>query len=251
MGTARRFVALLLTGSPTRARWRFYIRSTWRPLHALVFLLPWVLLYEVAAGQMMGGATGTLLAHTLVNRVLAWVGLVGAWLPAAVLVAVLLCEHIVRGDRWQVRWWALPWMLLESALLAVPLLVWSALLGPGSESSLTVWSARLVQGLGAALYEEFVFRLLLLTFLAWLLLQVVGLPRQVALIGAVGLGALVFAWCHFDPIGVDVFTWRAFWFRLVAGVYFGWLYAVRGLGIAAGAHAVYNALVVTMWVPGG
>jgi hypothetical protein len=40
------------------------------------------------------------------------------------------------------------------------------------------------------------------------------------------------------------FNWTEFGFRLLAGVYFAVIFAVRGIGITAGAHAFYDILAV-------
>jgi hypothetical protein len=42
----------------------------------------------------------------------------------------------------------------------------------------------------------------------------------------------------------DTFTVGKFVFRAIAGVYFAILYAVRGFGVTAGTHALYNIFAV-------
>jgi len=58
------------------------------------------------------------------------------------------------------------------------------------------------------------------------------------------VAGLLFAMCHFAPIGSDAFRWTSFWFRFVAGIYLGLVYVGRGIGSAAGAHAVFNVELV-------
>ena len=41
----------------------------------------------------------------------------------------------------------------------------------------------------------------------------------------------------------EAFTWFAFIFRWMAGVYFSWVFVTRGFGIAVGTHAAYDILV--------
>ena len=66
-----------------------------------------------------------------------------------------------------------------------------------------------------------------------------AVPRSSA--GAVS--ATVFAAAHnLGPYG-EPFHARAFLFRALAGLYFALLYALRGFGIAVGAHAGYDVLV--------
>jgi membrane protease YdiL (CAAX protease family) len=235
-----------LTGvfSASRSRrWRRYLRESRRPLHCLVFLAPWVLVYEVAARLPDDGhgPARDLFAHSVIQDLLGWFGLVGFWLPPVVLVATLLAWHRTRRDRWRVRWWVFPGMLLESLLLAVPLLALSALFEAAAQT-------RLIAALGAGIYEELVFRLLLISGLAWVLVETAQLGRRMALGVAVGLASLLFSLCHFEPVGPEPFAWRAFCFRLTAGVYLSLVFVRRGLGVSSGCHAGYNVLLA--WLRG-
>jgi hypothetical protein len=52
--------------------------------------------------------------------------------------------------------------------------------------------------------------------------------------------ATLFAWCHYQPVGLDVFAWSTFLVRLAAGAYLTLVFIWRGLGIAVGCHAAFN-----------
>ena len=41
----------------------------------------------------------------------------------------------------------------------------------------------------------------------------------------------------------EPFTWFAFIFRWMAGVFFAWVFVFRGFGVAVGTHAMYDILV--------
>ena len=43
--------------------------------------------------------------------------------------------------------------------------------------------------------------------------------------------------------GGYAFDWYSFTFRFIAGVFFAVVFVLRGFGIAAGAHALYDMLV--------
>jgi hypothetical protein len=187
-----------------------------------------------------------LLAHGMIQGLLAWFGLIGAWVPGSALIVVLLVWHIRRRDRWRVRVWVLPTMLAESLLLAIPLLVISGLFAPAPPAGAATVRAQLLIALGAGVYEELVFRLLLISALAWLVARLAHTHNLATVAVAVALAAAAFALCHFAPIGADPFRWRTFWFKLIAGTYLGVIFLGRGLGIAAGAHAAYNVLLVAL-----
>jgi len=224
-----------------RWRRRRYVRTTRRPLQSLLFLVPWVLAHEIGVRWTSDGqhAPGDLLAYGVIENLLGWFGFVGSWLPPVVLVASLLIWHRRCGERWHVRWAVLPVMLVESLALAIPLLALSALFEAPPR-------ARWLDALGAGLYEELVFRLLLISGLTWLLVEVFRLRRPPALGLAVALSALIFALCHFEPLGSEWLAWKPFWFRVAAGLYLAALFLGRGFGISSGCHVAYNILL--MWL---
>jgi len=226
----------------SRKRWRRYAREARRPLHALLLVLPLAIIYEFFDGPATSveGKHG-LVAYGLVADLLAWVGLASAWVPPASLAATLILWQRWSGQRWRVRWWVLPTMVLESALLAVPLWVLSALFAAPPP-------ARLVDAFGAGIYEEFVFRLILISFVTWLLVELARLRRDVALWVSVGLATIVFALCHFSPLGAAAWSWQRLVFTLAAGVYLALIFLGRGFGIAVGAHVTYNMLLVCLSV---
>jgi membrane protease YdiL (CAAX protease family) len=98
--------------------------------------------------------------------------------------------------------------------------------------------------LGAGLYEELLFRVLLVSGLLMLARRVLGFGTTLANTFAVVLGALIFSAFHYvgpygDPLRLDSFV-----FRSIAGVAFSALYVFRGFGITAWTHALYDVLVL-------
>ncbi len=241
--------AALLTPQ-MRRRWERYAVESRRPLVSLAFLLPLVLLYEYAAAGVLraGGPGRELLVHNRIHGVLSWFGIVGVWVPVVVLVASLLVWHGLRRERWRVRPNVLPIMVGESAVLTVPLLVLSALFHPALPGAGVEVRAQLVRALGAGIYEELVFRLLLIGALMWLATEILRLRGASARWSAVAASAVVFSLAHLAPIGAEPFLWETFGFRLAAGLYLAIVFTGRGLGIASGCHVAYNLLLV--WLRG-
>ena len=133
-------------------------------------------------------------------------------------------------------------VLLGIARLQTPLLAARAEFRPlaarGGEGVLT----RLVAFCGAGLYEEVLFRLLLLPAVVWCRSRLAAGPFAAAVWGVVG-SSLLFSLAHYvGPLG-DVFDPYSFTFRFLAGVFFAVLFELRGFGIAAGSHAAYDMLV--------
>jgi hypothetical protein len=125
-----------------------------------------------------------------------------------------------------------------TALLLHPALLTSEAAGPGGVATLSL-GAQLVVSLGAGIYEELLFRVLLVSGILALGLRL-GWRRPVAVAAAVGLSALIFSAFHYvGPYG-DTLTLASFTFRAVAGLLLSGLYVARGFGITAWTHSLYD-----------
>jgi hypothetical protein len=108
----------------------------------------------------------------------------------------------------------------------------------GSLEQLPV-ATQLVVSLGAGIYEELLFRVLLVSGLAWVAIHM-GWRREVGVGFAVVASALIFSAFHYiGPLG-DPFALPSFTFRAVAGLLLSGLYVARGFGITAWTHALYD-----------
>ena len=97
---------------------------------------------------------------------------------------------------------------------------------------------------GAGIYEELLFRVVLVAALAWIGHAVLGWRASVAGAWATVLGAILFSAAHYiGPYG-DRLTLYSFVFRMIAGVFFSALYLMRGFGITAWTHALYDVLLL-------
>jgi len=124
-------------------------------------------------------------------------------------------------------------------------------LGTGSPPQRSLM-ADIVTGVGAGIYEELVFRLILICILMMLFQDLIGLGHQNAVVLSVMISAALFS-AHHHIIWVDgqlgrcaPFCWTEFGFRTIAGVYFAGLFAIRGFGITAGTHAFYDIIATVV-----
>jgi membrane protease YdiL (CAAX protease family) len=85
-----------------------------------------------------------------------------------------------------------------------------------------------------------------------LLQDILGFGRRFSIAAAVLLSAFLFSVHHHiffvnGQLGTgEAFGLSKFLFRMLAGVYFAVLYALRGFGIAAGTHAFYDILAAML-----
>ncbi len=103
---------------------------------------------------------------------------------------------------------------------------------------------QLMISLGAGIYEELLFRVLLVGALAWIGRRALGWTEGPAGVMATVVGALVFSAFHYiGPYG-DPLTLTSFAYRAVAGAMFSGLYLLRGFGITAWTHAIYDVFLL-------
>jgi hypothetical protein len=105
-------------------------------------------------------------------------------------------------------------------------------------------ATKVMLALGAGVYEELLFRVLLVSAIAFLAQRVFRWRPVVATVLAVVLSALIFAAFHYigpygDPLRVDSFV-----FRFIGGLAFSVLYVTRGFGVTAWTHSLYDLLVL-------
>jgi hypothetical protein len=254
------------TLTPTRGRKRSasYWEASRTHRYSLLFALPLLLLYEALAAALahdasVGGVRNG--ADVLVKSLFtAAAGQRGPLLFMAVVIAVSLwlVRRDLRTNGRELKAWVFGGMVVESAALSVLFgIVVGALtariLGPlgalaaGADIEEMGWPARLMLSLGAGLYEELLFRVVLVSALANGARLALGWGRGTAGTVATLLGALIFSAFHYvGPYGED-WALESFTFRAIAGVMFSALYLTRGFGITAWTHAMYDVLVLMVW----
>ncbi len=104
---------------------------------------------------------------------------------------------------------------------------------------------QLLTFLGAGLYEETLFRLMLFSGLAWLF-ERMEFEESLASVLAGLSSALAFAGAHHLGPGGEPFHAIVFTFRSLAGLYFTALFHFRGYGIAVGTHVGYDVIAGLM-----
>jgi hypothetical protein len=104
--------------------------------------------------------------------------------------------------------------------------------------------SKLTLSLGAGLYEELLFRVVIVALLSNGFRLLLGIGRLPAGIMAAIGGALLFSAFHYiGPLG-EPLRLESFVFRTLAGLAFSGLYLTRGFGITAWTHALYDVAVL-------
>lgn len=237
-----------------------YLRLSKTLTYSYLFALPLVILYEIGiffvnAGSPTGVRIG---ADVMLKRVLGFIGMDSTLWFAGLLVlfgiGIVLYE---RRNNLQLIPKYFAGMFAESAVYALVIgtavgmfvggLFGMTLLpdlqdttGPGS----SLFSG-LVLSLGAGVYEELIFRVVLVTGL-YALLRLAKLDDRVRYGIAAIVGALIFSAVHYTGSLGDPFEFSSFTFRFLMGLALNSIFLLRGFGIAAMTHALYDIYVTLM-----
>ena len=227
-----------------------YFYESARPFTSLIFILPMLVAYQggilaMGADKVHNGAADWL------QHVLSTIGIGNFVVLPAITCALLLGWHYVKRLPWKFSPWVLLGMLAECGVWAA--LLWCIFRGwaylVGSAMIIPFELAQLLGFFGAGIYEELLFRVILLLGVA-AVIKSAGAPQRASLITAVIVSAVLFAVAHYQIItpGGWPFSWAGVTFHLILGVVFGILFVLRGFGITVGTHALYNILVMLLKV---
>lgn len=251
--------------SPQRAadapsRPRTYLQESRRPLTSLLFILPLLVAYEL--GVLVMPTTMRNGADAWMRSVLDTLGFGAYFLLPCLTVAALLAWHHLSRQPWRIDRGVLLWMLAESAVFGVLLIGLARLHGllfsafvlevaadgnaAGTVFFPTQAVGRIIAFCGAGIYEEVLFRLLLIPA-AGAVASLAGLrPKAQTIVAIVGT-SLLFSLAHYVGSAGDAWQLDSFLFRFSAGVFFAFLFVYRGFGITAGTHALYDVIVGVNW----
>ncbi|MHC5009389.1 MAG: CPBP family glutamic-type intramembrane protease [Planctomycetota bacterium] len=223
----------------------------------LLFLLPWLVVYELclfASRSPVENAAGAWVKTLL--RAFGREGLLTLTLLACLLMCLVLLHRIKEAPRDRGLYGGmLAEGLLYGAVLGAVAKVLASHLPLGRMVPLAAPDGAWIHGLrdnvqrlglavGAGIFEELVFRGLVLVAILWLLRHALGTDRLSAAFVALFASAWIFSSYHHWGAGGEPYDQAVFAFRFWAGIALGTLFLTRGLGIAAFAHGFYDALVL-------
>ncbi len=236
-----------------------YFAQARRPVVSLYFLLPLIMIYEVA--KIFSAP------QTACSGIDYWIGEMMSLFGVGQLVVlpilttgVLLVWHHRKADRFGLRMKVLPLMVIEGVGIGVTLFLLAhvllVLFGSGPDAGRVIdpylwtigsatWWSGVVTYIGTGIHEELIFRVLIMLPLVVWLTQRLG-SRSGAVVIAAAVSSLIFAAAHVDwlnPAG-EPFQELAFLFRFVAAGVFAVVFHYRGFGIAVGTHITYNVLTL-------
>jgi hypothetical protein len=231
---------------------RHYHRTTSSLTYSYLISLPLLILYEVLIliSQPSGGIPVRLGAEIWVKQILFF--FTGNTLLFTILLVIVLGAYIFYRERkrdidWHPRYFL--YMTGESVIWALVLaVIISSTVGyifqfQASGGGQITRLQMLALSIGAGLYEELVFRVVLV----YGLIKTGELfvkDRRLVITISVLLAALIFSGVHYTGSLGDPFAWPSFIFRFLFGLALNLLLVIRGFGIAACTHSLYDVILV-------
>ena len=253
-----------------------YLDRTSRPIYALAFLSIFLVLYELGTiiispeifSESLSAMQIRVVSFIWLQNLVKMLGFSSrtAWLMTPLIVVIiLLALQVTSRKPWKIRFGDIAVMSVECVMMAMPLIALSMVLNrhlavnavtplftPAVQGQSSQLLVDVVTGIGAGIYEELVFRLILICLLMVFFQDFLKMARKNAIILSVLISAALFSIHHhiyylggsFET--AEAFTIAKFVFRTAAGIYFAAIFAIRGFGIVAGAHACYDIIAAVL-----
>ena len=228
-----------------------YWLSTRSPLYSFLFTVPLFLIYEIgifltSSDDMFVLRNG---ADALMRQILATFGITGLYWVGLIFFIGFIIAFILQRKYWeetQIHSDYFLLMMVESvgwSVLIYFLMTNIYLLLMNPTGSMLVQQVTLA--VGAGIYEEFLFRVLLIAGISVILGFIFQWSDKTRNWAAMVIAAGIFSSFHFIGEYGDFFSFNIFMVRFLAGIALGTLYFLRGFGITAWSHAVYDLIVLT------
>lgn len=235
-----------------------YQVQTQRPIISLAFVLPLILFYELCSIFWGAPALRSGVDQWL-DRFASLAGFGKMVVLPLLTTSVLVVWHHRIRDHWKFNGFVLLGMLFESFVLGTilfcaasasnqiagisPMSADEAWLSLSQLVQQPQWWSSTIAAMGSGIYEELIFRLLLLIPAVWAV-RFCCQSKQLSLVFGTILISLIFTGLHYNvvnPAGAP-FEIGSFLFRFVASIVFCFLFLFRGFGIAVGTHVAYDIL---------
>ena len=230
-----------------------YYKITRNHFLSILFVTPLWLLYEFLAFKINNGWYGNLRTGIdfLIKKGLSHLNVPVEFLLVLLLsfLGFFLFKNIQKFRLLNVRAAYFVFMFLESLFYAV---LFGLVVGGLTSLFLHLQTitfdsskvASIVINLGSGIYEEFFFRLLLVSGIAVVLRKRISKNTSLVYLIAVLASSLFFALFHHLNVFNEPFEIKFFLFRFFAGVALAILFIFRGYGISAYTHSLYNILLL-------
>jgi membrane protease YdiL (CAAX protease family) len=220
--------------------------------NSFLFILPLLILYEF--GIAFHGSNIKNVADVIVKTPLILFGKNSSLIFNLLVIIFLIVSLFYIERKYQLNILVFIPMFIESMIYALFIghilgfivykISFSSVLSIPHSLNLTNLWMQLTLSIGAGVYEEIVFRLILITLFCYIFVVFFKMHKPTSTIISILLAAFIFTMMHYVGTFGDNFTYTNFMFRLLAGIVLSVIFIFRGLGIAVYTHAIYNVFLV-------
>ena len=231
-----------------------YFSNTKNILVSLISIFPFVFLYEIICFFYFKDKTYQIRnsADVIIRDFFSLFGSLSDEIYSITLFAILLFIYFINKNnskKISINYKYLLIMFIEGIILGFLLLL---LLNDISifYISETLYQSNLLLNLylciGAGIWEEILFRLLLLSSLYRIIKGLFKKQDILALCLSIFLSSILFSSFHYIGSNADIFNVNTFFIRMFAGVFLGLLYYYRGFGVTVISHISYDFILVSL-----
>lgn len=232
---------------------KHYFENTNNLLYSFLVSLPLFLLYEllIVISQPESEAIVRISVDVWIKTLFTYLGVNAV--SFSLLLVVIIGMFIIYKERERLRslkFVYFPVLIIEATIYAIIVAIISQTLVSfilniaafDAISSLSI-TQKIALSLGAGLYEELFFRVILVTLFILVFTKILG-EKWAGVTAAVVLAALLFSGVHYIGSMGDAFTLGSFLYRFLFGLILNGIYVWRGFGVAAWTHAIYDIMVI-------
>ena len=231
-----------------------YFQNTHNLLYSFLLSLPLFLIYEalILISQPEGEQIVRISVDVWIKTLFSYLGVnVLSFTLLIVAIAGLFILYKERERLKTIKFAYFPMLLLEATVYAIVVAAISSglvsfvvnIINTDPIAALTT-TQKIALSLGAGLYEELFFRVLLVSLFTLLFTKFFG-KKWAGITASIVLAALLFSAVHYMGSMGDAFTLNSFLFRFIFGLMLNGIYVWRGFGMAAWTHAIYDILVIS------
>ena len=228
-----------------------YLRYTTSPLYSFLFTLPLFIIYEIGLFLSISDDVTYLRngADALMRQMLATFGISGLfWIGGLFFFGFIIIYFLQKFslEEYEIKSNYFIYMVFESILWSYLLYILMSnmhliLMAPSGYKVLQ----NVTLAVGAGIYEEILFRVVLIFFFNYIINLVFQWKSYSKNILSVFFSSIFFSLFHFIGEFGDYYSFDIFMVRFLAGIYLGILYCSRGFGITAWTHSLYDLIVLT------
>ena len=223
-----------------------YLSKSKSLFYSLLITFPLFLVYEIGIFFMFRTDISYVKngGDVLIEEFIKMLGLNGYYAASSIFIVVLFSIFFSQRKKFksfEIKYNYLFFMALESIAYAylLLLLLQNIYLLQGTGAN---WLSSFLLSIGAGLYEELIFRFLLIFILTKSISFVFKVKEFYSLILSIMVSSILFSIFHY--IWEESFAPISFTLRFLAGIYLSVIYINRGFGIVALTHAFYDLFVI-------